>query len=219
MPLTARQAAALVIDKWRFTYPAPANTPAGDYKKGEWIDDVVETMRTALMHAYSAEVKPEAIKREVETLWTLLGNNIKMLEAMTAACDGVYTKDGEAEARACASGIVGPAATFIDYRNFRNWSCASSPLRRWTFAYLVDLFQRLDDLGTNTKFLQTCAAEPIADSDDEPSSEEGEGESEEEEESSEDEESADSEEAESDAEAAEAAEAADERGGGKRRRG
>ena len=135
-----------------------------------------------------------------------------MLHAMKTACIGVYAKDGCRGPRECSEGSVRPAANFIDFDNFCNWHVASSPLRLWMHEYLVELFQRLDDLGTTAKFLQTCAADPLDEEEDgQTSSDEGEGESEEEE-SSEDEESADSEEAES------GDEAADERGGSKRQR-
>jgi hypothetical protein len=216
MPLTARQAAALVVDKWGFVEPVEPTEQDGDDKKDEWVDELVETIHTALMHAYTEEVRPSVVIREAEALWALTRNNCKMLHAMKTACIGVYAKDGCRGPRECSEGSVRPAANFIDFDNFCNWHVASSPLRLWMTAYLVAVFQRLDDLGTTAKFLQTCAAEPLDEEEDgQTSSEEGEGESEEEE-SSEDEESAESEEAESDAEAAEAA--ADGRGGGKRRR-
>jgi len=197
MPLTARQAAALVIEKWGFVEPADPTAQDGDDKKDEWVDALVETIRTALMHAYTDEVRPSVVIREAEALWTLARNNCKMLHAMKTACIGVYAKDGCRGPRECAEGSVRPAANFIDFDNFCNWHVANSPLRLWINEYLVDLFQRLDDLGTAAKFLQTCAAEPLEEEEGaETSSDEDEGESEGEE-SSEDEESAESEEAES----------------------
>ena len=90
----------------------------------------------------------------------LTRNNCKMLHAMKTACIGVYAKDGCRGPRECAEGSVRPAANFIDFDNFCNWHVANSPLRLWMHEYLVDLFQRLDGLGTTSKFLQTCAAEP-----------------------------------------------------------
>ena len=151
MPLTARQAAALVVDKWGFV--EPVEPTAQDDKKGEWVDALVETIRTALMHAYSAEVTPEAIKREAEALWALTRNNCKMLHAMKTACIGVYAKDGCRGPRECSEGSVRPAANFIDFDNFCNWHVANSPLRLWMHEYLVDLFERLDDLGRRAQRL------------------------------------------------------------------
>ncbi len=193
MPLTARQAAALVIEKWGFVGPADPTAQDGDDKKDEWVDALVETIRTALMHAYTDEVRPSVVIREAEALWTLARNNCKMLHAMKTACIGAYAKDGCRGPRECAEGSVRPAANFIDFDNFCNWHVANSPLRLWINEYLVDLFQRLDDLGTTAKFLRTCAAEPLEDNGEGSSEEEGESEGEDSSEE-EDEESVDSEE-------------------------
>ena len=193
MPLTARQAAALVVEKWGFVEPAEPTAEDGDDKKDAWVDALVETIRTALMHAYTDEVRPSVVIGEAEALWTLTRNNCKMLHALKSACIGVYAKDSCRGPRECAEGSVRPAANFIDFDNFCNWHVASSPLRLWMFESLTDLFQRLDDLGTTAKFLQTCAAEPLEDNGEGSSSEEDESEGEESSEE-EDEESVDSEE-------------------------
>ena len=202
MPLTARQAAALVVEKWGFVEPAQPTAQDGDDKKDEWVDALVETIRTALMHAYTDEVRPSVVIGEAEALWALARNNCKMLHAMKTACIDVYAKDGCRGPRECAEGSVRPAANFIDFDNFCNWHVASSPLRRWMHEYLVELFQRLDDLGTTAKFLQTCAADPLEEQEAQGSSEEeGESEGEESSEEEEDEESVDSEEDEEEREA------------------
>lgn len=157
MPLTAAQAAAMVINEWDFWHP-----DCMPERKDAWVEKLMETMRNTLKHAHTDQVSHEVIKREVERLWQLTLSNCEMLDEMAFACEQSYAKDGCRGPRRCSVGEVRPAANFIEYESFKSWSVASSPLRLWMNEYLVDLFGRLDALATagTFKFLQTCLATP-----------------------------------------------------------
>ena len=157
MPLTAAQAAAMVIDEWDFWHP-----DCMPERKDAWVDGLMQTMRKALKHAHTDQVGHVEIKCEVERLWQLTRNNCEMLDEMAFACEQAYAKDNCRGPRRCSVGEVRPAANFIDYENFKSWTHASSPLRMWMYECLVDLFGRLDVLVTAGafRFLQTCLATP-----------------------------------------------------------